>query len=917
LFSLDRSQYVRGRWAIAIGYVILLILSHLTQHSAGARARPLSELGVAGRVGVGAGVRKIEVPAFSDRGPIEGRSLEIAIHRWPEDDESWARADASRPPVVLIHGSPGDGAGFRALGALLGAHGYRVVAPDLPGFGESTRSAPSHSILADACVVGAMLDEQKIARAHIVGWSNGGGVGMYLADLAPHRVASLTLLASIGAQEFEGSGSYVFEHFKYAMGFAIVGGVPELVPHFGALGTFEGRTGWLRQFWDSDQRPLRGVMERLTTPTLILHGESDPLVPAYAAEEHHKIIRTSSLVMVDGNHFLPMTQPDVVAAHLVPFLSRHDKPGIEPVTTASDLAPRREPHGIYKWLEGTEVVARVSPWWVEILIVAAMTLISPGWTIVLMGLLIIGIDLDIVVVITGVVSGFMGRAVVEMLRGLSVRARHTQDEVIRFPGARRRAVSVGDWSRRLRTRPIRAGFDSQFVGRERYSAAFGAGLGAASAWSRAGFLLGRFAAVLLFTIVGVVAVVGSEAVIVGPVFGKLGVLGVAYTLIKLIILADVAPLIVSRRGRQHLAALIGRLIHHEYWPTAVLYAPVVAWAIFTARRHGGLMTPSCCNPEIPGGGGMAGESKSQIMNLLRAGSAEAERGGARVLPAFIIAPNESVDRRMAELTDLMAREASVREFPVVMKPDKGERGFAVKVIRSEDDARRYLEAMPGAAIVQEFHAGPQECGVLWMRTPGGGGGEGGVGRIFSITRKEFPILIADGQRTLEDQILAHPRFRRQAHVFLERFAADASSIFPAGERIRLAQSGNHIQGTLFRDGADLITPELERAIDTIAAGFPRLDIGRFDIRFESEELLKQGLGFAILEMNGTASESTNIYDPAHHLLWAYRILFAQWRRMYALGAERRTQGVKPMTVRSLIRETRAHFRSLKGPSVAD
>src|SRR6185295_7205676 len=195
----------------------------------------------------------------------------------------------------------------------------------------------------------------------------------------------------------------------------------------------------------------------------------------------------------------------------------------------------------------------------------------------------------------------------------------------------------------------------------------------------------------------------------------------------------------------------------------------------------------------------------------------------------------------------------------------------------------------------------------------GGAAGGAAGRIFSITRKEFPILVADGLRTLEDQILAHPRFRRQARVFLERFVTEASRVYPAGERVRLAQSGNHIQGTLFRDGADLITPELENAIDAIAAGFPRLDIGRFDIRFESEELLRQGRGFAVLEMNGTASESTNIYDPAHHLLWAYRVLFAQWKQMYALGAERHAQGVKPMALRTLIREARAHFRSLKGP----
>src|SRR5204863_7531177 len=121
------------------------------------------------------------------------------------------------------------------------------------------------------------------------------------------------------------------------------------------------------------------------------------------------------------------------------------------------------------------------------------------------------------------------------------------------------------------------------------------------------------------------------------------------------------------------------------------------------------------------------------------------------------------------------------------------------------DVANDLESQTGTIIVQTYHPGPFEAGVFYIRIPGEKSG-----RIFSITDKKFPVIVGDGQSTLEQLIWAHPRFRMQAQTFLARHERDADRVLPVGEAFRLAVAGNHCQGTLFLDGYHLITPELER-----------------------------------------------------------------------------------------------------------
>ena len=82
-------------------------------------------------------------------------------------------------------------------------------------------------------------------------------------------------------------------------------------------------------------------------------------------------------------------------------------------------------------------------------------------------------------------------------------------------------------------------------------------------------------------------------------------------------------------------------------------------------------------------------------------------------------------------------------------------------------------------------------------------------------------------------------------------------------------------------------------------------------------MFRAARGLAIVEVNGTMSESTNMYDPGKSVLWTYRVLVRHWRRLYRLGHKRRLEGVRPTPLREIWRTLREQAHGRKGPSVSD
>jgi pimeloyl-ACP methyl ester carboxylesterase len=251
-----------------------------------------------------------------------------------------------------------------------------VIAPDLPGFGKSEADIPDYSIRAHATYMLELLDRLGVERAHIVGYSMGGGVGLEMAAHAPARVASLVLLASIGLQEFELTGLYWPNRAIHG---AQLGGLwlaQRAVPHFGLFDGSPLSIGYARNFFDSDQRPLRAALDGLEMPVLILHGRDDPLVPFEAAVEHHRRVPQSTLMEIPHGHFAPFVDGPALGARIAGFLADVEggrapaKSHADPARAAEARRPVRvpiRPRGFGLVVTIASVVAAIvvplAAWW--------------------------------------------------------------------------------------------------------------------------------------------------------------------------------------------------------------------------------------------------------------------------------------------------------------------------------------------------------------------------------------------------------------------------------------------------------------------------------------------------------------------------------------------------------------------------
>ena len=329
------------------------------------------------------------------------------------------------------------------------------------------------------------------------------------------------------------------------------------------------------------------------------------------------------------------------------------------------------------------------------------------------------------------------------------------------------------------------------------------------------------------------------------------------------------------------AASLGRWRHWEFWPAWLFYPPVAIYCLWLAFKYRGAMLPTAANPGIFSGG-MVGESKMatlcDLMNTSAEFTAEAE-----------LLAGSTPDARLTSLHEICARRNI--SYPFILKPDFGQRGAGIKLIRDEAQARTYLQQTSAALMVQRFAAGPHEAGIFYYRFP-----DAPRGQIFSITEKIFPVVTGDGQSTVAELIWRDPRARFMAAKYLQRLGPRQNAVLADGETQSLVQAGNHAQGCIFRDGMGLCTPALADRMDDISQKITGFNIGRYDLRYASEADLRAGKNFQIIELNGAAAEAASIYDARYSLLSAYRTLFRQWELVFAIGAENRRRGCVPMTM---------------------
>ncbi len=846
---------------VLVAWLVLLAASHLVRYARPAQA-PL----------VNPPDRSIEVPAIRADG-TRGKPVRLVfLDEGPRD----------APVVLLLHGSPGSRRDFDALAPKLGDR-YRLIAPDLPGFGASSSRVPDYSIRSHAAYCLDLLDRLDVDRVHLVGFSMGGGVGLEFYRLAPERVASLTLLSAIGVQELELFGNYRVNHLVHGVQLAAIRLIEEGVPHFGLFdGLFFGRP-YARNFYDTDQRPLRGILENFEPPMLILHGDADPLVAPAAAREHERIVPQAELVMLANDHFMVFRDGGAIAPRLHGFLDAVEQGALPQRGEADPQRVRRaaapfDPLGVPPAHGFALVLLLVS--------IAMATLVSEDLTCIVVGLLAGQGRLPFV---AGVGACFVGIFIGDML--LFAAGRWLGRPALEHAPLKWliRPDQVDQSSRWLNRRgPIVIAI-SRFIPGLRLPTYFAAGVLRTSAWRFAGYFA---LAVAIWTplLVGISALVGERALgyfefLQEHLLTALLLLGGwILIMVRLIVPA------FTWRGRRRLVGAWRRWTRWEFWPPWLFYPPVVLYVLWLGLRFKSPLLFTAANPAIEASGFIS-ESKHAILNGL-AGSADYVARHAAI-PA-----TESLEQRLARVAEF--RQTHGLDYPLVFKPDAGQRGSGVAIVRSEEQARVYLDTSTFDVLLQEYAPG-EEFGVFYVRRP-----DEERGRIFSITEKKLPSVTGDGVSTLERLILHDPRAVAIADRYLRLLGARRDEIPRAGEQVRLVDLGTHCRGAIFLDGARFATAALERRIDRISAGFEGFFFGRYDLCVGDPEAFAAGGGFKIVELNGVTSEATHIYDPRHSLIDGWRTLFRQWRLAFEIGRANRDAGHAPTGLFEIVRLLRAY-----------
>jgi len=253
----------------------------------------------------------------------------------------------SGQPVVLIHGYPLSGTSWEKQTAALLAAGYRVITYDRRGFGESSQPTSGYNYDTFAEDLDKLLTHLELRDFALVGFSMGGGeVARYIGKHGSKGVSKAVFISSVPpfllktADNPEGVDASVFEgtekaitadRYAFLTAFfkdfynadALLGKrVSEQAIQASwnvAVGASATATLACVPTWHED---FRKDVARVDVPTLVIHGDSDRIVPINAAGQRTaKLIPGARLHVVKGGpHCIIWTHADEVTAELLKFL---------------------------------------------------------------------------------------------------------------------------------------------------------------------------------------------------------------------------------------------------------------------------------------------------------------------------------------------------------------------------------------------------------------------------------------------------------------------------------------------------------------------------------------------------------------------------------------------------------------------
>jgi pimeloyl-ACP methyl ester carboxylesterase len=226
---------------------------------------------------------------------------------------------ASNPgdPVVMLHGGLGHSDVWGYQIPALTAAGYKVIVADSRGHGRSTRSAQPYGYALMATDVAALLDHLKVPKAAIVGWSDGGIIGL---DMAMNQADKVSKVFAFGANtnvaglRDDIANSVVFNKYIEAAGaeYARLSPTPT---------EYEAFVAQISEMWATQPDYKAEQLATIKVPVTIADGEHDEAIRQEHNKEMAGLIPGAKLNILPGvSHFAMLQKPEEFNAAVLAFL---------------------------------------------------------------------------------------------------------------------------------------------------------------------------------------------------------------------------------------------------------------------------------------------------------------------------------------------------------------------------------------------------------------------------------------------------------------------------------------------------------------------------------------------------------------------------------------------------------------------
>ncbi len=252
-------------------------------------------------------------------------------------------------PVVLVHGWPLSGRSWESQVPALISAGYRVITYDRRGFGWSSQPWNGYDYDTFAADLDALLQHLDVKGATLVGFSMGGGeVARYIGKYGTGRIAKAVFAAAVPPYLYKsqdnpegGLDEATIAQFQGGVKKDRLAFLDEFTKNFFSAGgkllvseqqriyardiaAFASPKGTLDCIAAFSRTDFRGDLKKIAIPTLIIHGDSDAIVPfEVSGKRTLEAIKGSQLVLIKGGpHGVNATHPEQFNKALIEFLRR-------------------------------------------------------------------------------------------------------------------------------------------------------------------------------------------------------------------------------------------------------------------------------------------------------------------------------------------------------------------------------------------------------------------------------------------------------------------------------------------------------------------------------------------------------------------------------------------------------------------